>query len=136
MRKHGKDKKAIQELKVSARQAKFLNVMIRNESKNRNTTCGLLHPDRNRLSTMFRVCFPSCTQEEVEAFSAQLTTKAGHGLVSKIQIEEFLYDRDLEESEKQHRKKESEAHSSIKRVRRYASPSEARVGHQVAVLVP
>ena len=29
-----KDKKAIQELKVSARQAKFLNVMIRNESKN------------------------------------------------------------------------------------------------------
>lgn len=121
-----KDQKAIQELKVPAQQAKFLNVLIQNDSKKRNVTCGLLHPDRERMTAMFRRCFPDCTQDEVDAFTTPLTTKTGHGLASKIQIEAFLYDDDADAAEMESGGgREETTSSTVRRVRRYAVPSEA-----------
>lgn len=115
-----KDQKAIQELKVCRQKAKILNVLIQNCSTKRNITCGLLHPDRERMSTMFRHCYPDCTRDEVDAFTVQLTTKAGAGLVSKIQIEAFLYDDDAEKASAGVNGGETKS-----RARRFAMPSEA-----------
>lgn len=106
-------------------------------------TCGLLHPDRKRVSDMFRQCFPDCTYSEVDAFVSQLTTRSGHGLASKIQIEAFLYDSDAEgdnevqgaEDEENTSHVESKTSGSEpRRAKRYASASEAIAACKTALV--
>jgi len=70
----------------------------------------------------FRKCFPKSTQRNIEAFASKVTTRAGNGLVSKIQIESFLYkdDRDVGDA--------SVEQGSLKeenKKRRFSSPTEA-----------
>lgn len=117
-----KDQKAIQQLKVPCEKAKLLNILIKNESKDRNITCGLLCPNRRQVEVSFRKCFPRSTQGEVDGFSSRVTTTAGYGLVSQMQIQSFLYEDDRDSGDPS---TDVGSSSTEKDIRRFSTPAEA-----------
>ena len=85
--------KAVKDVKalVKSNDAAFLFRLIQNDAKDRNTTCGLLHPDRERVRHLYRLAWPQCTHDQAHQFAQLLTNKCGYGKCSVRQLTQYLF---------------------------------------------
>ena len=76
--------------------AKLLSTFIQNQTKDRNTTCSLLFPTRERIRIIFRLAWPECSHHQLHQFASLLTNDRGHGKCSLRQLMNYLYDEQKE----------------------------------------
>jgi hypothetical protein len=90
--------KSVKELKaigLPTKVATILDRLIQNDTKNRNTTCVMLHPDRERIRHKFRLAWPKCTHDQTHRFASLLTDQKGYGKCSVRQLDKYLFTGDV-----------------------------------------
>jgi chaperone BCS1 len=76
---------------IPKKDAKIISTLITNAAKDRNLTCGMLHPDRERIRHLYRLAWPTCTHKQAHRFASLLTDATGSGKCSVRQLDQFLW---------------------------------------------